>query len=81
MFEKKITLEDILNIEIGSEAAVQSISDTAPMGVKGDRMLNEYPKGIKGARILSEYPKGTKGARILSEYPQGVKAPGILKQD
>jgi hypothetical protein len=77
MFEKKITLEDILNIEIDNDSQ-QSASVASP---KGARMLSDFPKGVKGARMLSDYPKSVKGARMLSEYPKGVKGARIIKLD
>ena len=90
MFEKKITLEDILTIENDEEVSVVT-ADSEPTDIrvlsatvkgtkstKSSKMLSDAPKGAKGAKIMSDHPGGPKAARLLSDQPGGTKGAKIL---
>jgi hypothetical protein len=90
MFEKKITLEDILTIDNDDEVSIAK-SNSEPTDIrvlsatvkgtkstKGARMLSDAPKGAKGAKIMSDHPGSPKAARLLSDQPGGTKGAKIL---
>jgi hypothetical protein len=88
MFEKKITLEDILTIENDEEVStvmsdeptdirILSASVKGDKSTKGARPLSR-PGTTKSSKMLSDAPKGAKGAKIMSDHPGGPKAARML---